>query len=81
VTTYRCVFCRRLTEGPQRPAPPCAACGRQTVRVLEHVEVLVVRGSENSAAYFLERIAGPGALWLHLLYVLAHRAARLRSES
>jgi hypothetical protein len=46
VAIYRCVFCHRLTEGPQRPAPPCSACGRQTVRVLEHVEVRVIVDGE-----------------------------------
>jgi hypothetical protein len=46
MATYRCVFCRRLTEGPKRPAPPCSACRRQTVRVLEHVEARVIVDSE-----------------------------------
>jgi hypothetical protein len=43
VATYRCVFCRRLTDDPTRQAPPCSACWRQTVRVLEHVDVRVVK--------------------------------------
>lgn len=40
---YRCVYCRREQDGPPRRAPPCAACGRRTVRVVEPHKVLLVK--------------------------------------
>lgn len=39
---YRCVFCRHEQDGPKRKAPPCAACGRVTVRILQPREVAFV---------------------------------------
>ena len=39
---YRCVFCRHVTEGPERRAPRCAACGRLAVRILRRVKVVLV---------------------------------------
>ncbi len=44
---YRCVFCRHETEGPELRAPPCAACGRLTVRILEPSAILLVSGWER----------------------------------
>jgi hypothetical protein len=46
VATYRCVFCRAVTEGPPERAPPCSRCGRRTVRILGPVEVGFIRDGQ-----------------------------------
>lgn len=52
---YRCVYCRREQDGPERTAPPCAACGRRTVRVVERHKVVLV---ESWAAESTDRSMG-----------------------
>jgi len=47
---YRCVFCRHVTEGEARRAPPCGACGRLAVRILGRAKVVKVdRWDEEEA--------------------------------
>ncbi len=59
VARYRCVFCRKECEGPERRAPPRAACGRLTARIVVPRQVVLVEQWEEGNAQLYRLAATP----------------------